>query len=152
MKLTSIVCICVLLFLQGCSTAPMQWTQETFGTPPGYVKTFNMVPRLDSCDPDAYIDGYRFGYMTNWNQTISKSMESYDLSLKQNPQDHQAQSKYAFYKSKLFNMDSVNQKETRFGFVPPSVTCESDSYAMGRGQGSTDAIRDAEAIRAPEAK
>ncbi len=152
MNLKLIVCIGSVLGMQACSTAPMQWAQETFGTPPGYVKTFNMVPRLDSCDPDAYINGYRFGYMTNWNQEITKSVEAYDSALKQTPQDSQTQAKYKFYKSKLFNMDSVNKKETRFDYVPPSVTCESDSYAMGRGQGSKDAIRDVNALNTTETK
>ena len=145
MNLKFYFALCLSLALPACTS--MQWPEETFGSPGGYVKIVKVIPRMDSCSPDSYIEGYRFGYMTAWNQTITKQIERYDSAIKQNPQDSQAQLKYKFYQGKLFKLGNINQAENRYDYVPPSVTCQSDSYAMGRGHGSTDAIRDAGALK-----
>ncbi len=148
MNLKCLLCFALSIALMACTS--MQWPEETFGSPGGYVKTMQVVPRLDICSPDGYINGYRFGYMTAWNEEITKKVDTYASVVKQNPQDASAQASYRFYQAKLFKLDNINQRENRFDYVPPSVTCESDSYAMGRGHGIKDATRDVDALRPTE--
>lgn len=150
MKLKTLFAINLSLALFACT--PIQWPVETFGSPGGYMRKVEVLPRMDICDPDGYINGYRYGYMMTWNQEVTKYLQAYDAVLSQNPKDSKALAKSSYYKKRLFKLDNINQKENRYGFVPPSVTCESDSYATGRGQGIRDAIRDAGGLQTTEPK
>ena len=151
MRLQTYVLLCFAPAMLAC-TSSMPWPEETFGSPGGYVKTVKVTPRMDSCAPDAYINGYRYGYMMAWNQAITKNSEIAAEALRQNPHDSTAQANNRLYQAKLFNLGNINQAENRFDYVPPSVVCESNSYALGRGQGEKDAIRDVTALRATEAQ
>ena len=149
MRLQTYILLCFVPAMLAC-TSSMPWPEETFGSPGGYVKTVKVTPPLDSCAPDAYINGYRYGYMMAWNQAITKNLEIADAALRQNPHDSAAQANRRLYQAKLFNLGNINQVENRFDYVPPSVACESTSYVQGRGQGEKDAIRDVAALRATE--
>ena len=150
MKTHFLPAACLALLLTACAST--QWPQENFGSAGGYMKTVPVEPPPDTCDPDAYIDGYRSGYMPGWNRAIADKMELYRAGAKQNPPDAKSKAAYEFYSGKLFDLKSVDEKETRYGFVPPSVECEFHSYSLGKSRGAKDAARDLDALRLQEPK
>ena len=135
--------------LFACTPMPKQWPEETFGSPGGYVKTLKIAPPPDICDPDAYINGYRHGYMLSWNQEIKKILDMYGSTLRQNPQDAKAKADSEFYMGKLFDLGNVDQEENRYGFVPSTPDCEFRSNNFGRRQGTIDSVRDVGALKPP---
>jgi len=138
------------LLLSAC--APWQGPQESLGSPGSYMKTVTVEPPPDICAADAYIDGYRAAYMRAWNQEIANKMALYRMAATQNPPDAHAKAAYGFYSSKLFDLKSANQKETRYDFVPPSIECEFHSHTLGKSRGNKEAVRDIDALKPPEAK
>jgi hypothetical protein len=150
MKTNALLIACLALSLAACAT--MEWPQETFGSPGSYTKTVKVEPPADTCDPNGYIDGYRSGYMLAWNRAIADKMDAYRAAARQNPPDAKAKAAYDFYSGKLFDLQSVNQKETRYGYVPPSIECEFHSYSVGKGRGEKNAARDVDALQLPAPK
>ena len=141
MNLKIIYCVCISMILFACT--PVKWPEViTFGSPGGYIKTIKLAPPPNICDPDTYINGYRPGYMMSWNREIIEKLNMYGEALRLNPQDAQTKSRAEFYKSKLFDLSNVYQKENRYGFVPSSPECE----FHGRERGMNDAARDVEAL------
>lgn len=139
-KLVFVAASLPAMLLSSC--AQFDWPEETMGGPGGFVKTVQVIPPRDVCDINAYINGYRSSYMLNWNKELEKRIDGLKPELERNPQDASTKARYDRYKSLIFDLKTINDKETRFGFVPSSVECEIHSNTLGQGHGRKDAAKD----------
>ncbi len=140
MKKQLMMCIGFLVILSGCANVPQISSLSQFipatstpvgqlGDGTGYQPVFNIPIPAGTCNKQAFIDGFKDGYLSGWNSPIHEKIND----------GHVSKQKLLAYKSKLIGSTNYQTHATNyplFGSYGYQDNCGHGSYGIGNAQGT----------------
>lgn len=132
----------LLIILSGCANLPQLNTSLAqfnpsvsvpvgqLGDGTGYQPIFNISIPTGTCNQQAFIDGFKDGYLSGWNSSVHEKINDLD--------GHVPKSKLLAYRSKLIGSENYQTHAGSYPLFGPygyQDTCGHASYQNGNAQG-----------------
>lgn len=167
MKMRSAIAVVLGLsmLMTGCVTTntplnealfpPSQVTVAVWGDGSGYQPTFAIDVPPDACDSEAYVDGFKDSFISNWNPTIRTKYDLFRLRAMNNRKDAAAVANRDMYQAKLIGtkrgyVSNLSKYQPKYGMRSNLEMCQQNSYYSGKQAGAAAVLRERELLVANE--
>lgn len=158
-----ILMVALLIGLVGCETTSGPLGDLLKPAPPAVVGDWGdgtgyqpvLAPQVpfDVCDSPAYIDGYKDGFIYNWNTIIKTKRDTFRLRAQNRPGDRAAAYNRDLYESRVIGTRGYSSRESKYlpsSMLSKSGTCRTEAYYSGKRAGNDIATRERQALALQE--